>query len=101
MRSSKEDLRCSVLECCDILRVKLFWRPESLSHSKIDELHAPILRDHDISRSQISVHEELSGVQVVQALQDLPHQVFHMLILEHDGCAHLGLCGMCPYKGGV
>ena len=73
MGSSKEDLRCTVLESCDILRMKLFWRAESLGHSKIDELHASFLRDHDISRSQISVHEELIVVQVVQALQDLLH----------------------------
>ena len=73
MGSSKEDLRCTVLQGGDILRVKLFRRPESLSHAKIDELHLSFLRDHDISRSQISVHEELIVVQVVQALQDLLH----------------------------
>lgn len=73
MCSSKEDLWCTVLEGCDILRVKLFGRSESLGHSKIDELNASFLRDHDIGRSQISVHEELGGVQVVQALQDLLH----------------------------
>ena len=73
MCSSKKDLGCTVLQGGDILRVKFFRRPESLGHAKIDELDLSFLRDHDISRSQISVHQELIVVQVVQALQDLLH----------------------------